>query len=65
MSGELSQDEIEGQTIAELPDREALSTIEPNVASPSNLASVVNLFSSGATSTVDKSQVAPITETNP
>jgi hypothetical protein len=42
---ELSQDELEQQSAAELPDREAMSLVNANVAAPVNLAASLNVLS--------------------
>jgi hypothetical protein len=43
--GELSSEELEQQTGEALPDREAMSLIDANVAAPVNLAAALNVAS--------------------
>jgi hypothetical protein len=42
---ELSQEELDAQAAAELPDREAMSLIDANVAAPVNAAVAANILS--------------------
>jgi hypothetical protein len=59
----VSSEEIEGQEAAELPDREAMSLINADVAAPINLAAALNVLSDGSTATAQAVQNAPITQT--
>jgi hypothetical protein len=59
---ELSAEELEQQQGAELPDREAMSLINANVAAPINLAAALNVLSDNSTATADAQQTAPITQ---
>jgi hypothetical protein len=61
---ELSEEELEQQDVAELPDREAMSLVNANVAAPVNLAAALNVLSDSSTATANASQTAPITQTN-
>jgi len=45
---ELTPEELEEQEIAELPDREAMSLIDANLAAPVNLAAGLNVLSDGS-----------------
>ena len=45
---ELSDEEIQAQDAAELPDREAMSLIDANVAAPVNVAAALNVLSDGS-----------------
>ena len=45
---ELTSDELEAQDAAELPDREAMSLIDANVAAPVNAAVAANVLSDGS-----------------
>lgn len=45
---ELSVEELEAQDAAELPDREAMSLVDANVAIPVNAAVAANVLSEGA-----------------
>lgn len=47
-SSELSEQELQEQTAAELPDREAMSLINANVAAPINAAVAANVLSDGS-----------------
>jgi len=59
----LSEQELEEQDAAELPDREAMSLINANVAAPINLAAALNVLSDNSTATATATQDAPITQT--
>jgi hypothetical protein len=61
---ELSTDELEAQEGAELPDREAMSLINANVAAPVNLAAALNVLSDGSVAVANAEQTAPITQHN-
>ena len=45
---ELSPEELEAQQAAELPDREAMSLINANLAAPVNAAVAANVLSDGS-----------------
>ncbi len=45
---ELTTEELEAQDAAELPDREAMSLIDANVAAPVNAAVAANILSDGS-----------------
>jgi hypothetical protein len=62
--GKLSQQELENQSGEALPDREAMSLINANVAAPVNLAVAANVLSDGSTAYASATQDAPITQTN-
>jgi len=59
---ELSQEELQQQEGAELPDREAMSLINANIAVPINAAIAANVLSDGATAYADAVQDTPITQ---
>lgn len=61
---ELSAEELAEQDGAELPDREAMSLVNANVAAPVNLAAALNVLSDGSTAYANAQQTAPITQTN-
>ena len=61
---ELTEQEIEGQETAELPDREAMSLINANVAAPINAAVAANVLSDDATAVANAQQDTPITQSN-
>jgi hypothetical protein len=57
-------DEVEGQDAAELPDREAMSLINGNIAAPINAAVALNALSDNSTAAASATQDAPITQSN-
>jgi hypothetical protein len=61
---ELSDEELENQEVSELPDREAMSLINANVAAPINAALALNVLSDNSTATATATQNAPISQTN-
>jgi len=61
---ELTPEELEAQEGAELPDREAMSLINANVAAPVNAAVALNALSDGSVAVANAQQTAPITQTN-
>jgi len=58
----LTQDELEAEGAADLPDREAMSLVNANVAAPINLALAANVLSDNSTATAVAQQYAPITQ---
>jgi hypothetical protein len=56
----LSDDELQGQEVNELPEREAMSLINANVAAPVNLAAAWNVLSDGSTAYANAEQTATI-----
>jgi len=58
----LSAEELAAQGAAELPDREAMSLINANVAAPVNLAAALNVLSDNSTAVANAEQTAPITQ---
>jgi hypothetical protein len=61
---ELSQDELEQQEGEALPDREAMSLINANVAAPINAAVALNALSDHSTAIANAEQDATITQSN-
>jgi len=57
---ELSLEELEAEDGAELPEREAMSLINANVAIPVNAAIAANVLSDGAIAYADADQITPI-----
>ena len=45
---DLTTEELEAQDVAELPDREAMSLIDANIAAPVNAAVAANILSDGS-----------------
>jgi hypothetical protein len=58
--GELSAEELEAQGAAELPDREAMSLVNANVAAPVNVAAALNVLSDNSTAIANAIQDADI-----
>jgi hypothetical protein len=58
----LSKAEIAKQGGAELPDREAMSLVNANLAIPINAAVAANVLSDGAIAYADAEQTTPITQ---
>ena len=62
--GALSDEELAQQQGEELPDREAMSLINANVAAPVNAAVALNVASDGSTAFANAEQVADIDQSN-
>jgi len=60
-SRELPQEKLE-QQVAELPDREAMSLVNANIAAPINLALALNLLSDSSVAVANAEQYAPINQ---
>jgi hypothetical protein len=60
---ELTEDELEQEGGEELPDREAMSLINANVAAPINAAVAANVLSDHSIAYANAQQTAPITQT--
>ena len=56
--------DIEQQQMVELPDREAMSLVNANVAAPINAALALNVLSDGSVAQAVATQYAPITQAN-
>jgi hypothetical protein len=61
---ELTPEELEQQEGAELPDREAMSLVNANLAIPVNAAVAANVLSDGATAFANAVQQTPIEQGN-
>jgi len=61
---ELTPEEIEAQEGAELPDRDAMSLINANLAIPINAALAANILSDNATAGAGALQQTPIDQTS-
>ncbi len=57
---ELTPQELEEQEAAELPDREAMSLVNANIAVPVNAAVAANVLSDNAVAIADATQDAAI-----
>jgi hypothetical protein len=60
----LTREELEAQGGEELPDREAMSLVNANLAIPVNAAVAANVLSDGATAWADATQDTPIDQSN-
>ena len=56
----LSPEELDSQQGEQLPDREAMSLVNANIAIPINAAVAANVLSDGAIAFADAEQSAPI-----
>jgi hypothetical protein len=61
---EVTNHEIEEQDAEQLPDREAMSLINANVAAPINAAVALNALSDDATAIANAEQTANIDQSN-
>jgi hypothetical protein len=59
---ELTADELAHQDATELPDREAMSLVNANLAAPVNAAVALNALSDNSTAEAIASQTAPINQ---
>jgi len=59
---ELTQEELQAQEGVELPDREALSLTNLNLAAPINAAVALNVLSDNSVAYANAEQTAPITQ---
>ena len=57
---ELSEEEVKAQAGEEIPDREAMSLVNANVAAPVNLAAALNVLSDHSNATAVADQYAPV-----
>ena len=56
----MSRQEIEASQVSQLPDREAMSLVNANIAAPINLAAALNVLSDSSTAVAVAQQTAPI-----
>jgi len=61
---ELTPEELAEEEAAELPDREAMSLINANVAAPVNVAAALNVLSDSSTAIANAEQTADIDQSN-
>lgn len=61
---ELTVEELEAQNAAELPDREAMSLIDANVAAPVNAAVAANILTEDSTAIANAEQDVDIDQSN-
>jgi len=60
--GVFNRADLEQQQLTELPDREAMSLVNANVAAPINLALAANIASDGSVAIANAQQYAPINQ---
>ena len=60
----LSAEELDSQQGEQLPDREAMSLVNANVAAPVNVAAALNVLSDDSTATAEATQTADIDQSN-
>ncbi len=63
-NAELTPEELEQQVGEELPDREAMSLVNANVAAPVNAAVALNVLSDDSTAIANAEQSADIDQSN-
>jgi len=56
--------DMQSQQASELPNREAMSLVNANVAAPINAALALNVLSDGSIASATATQYAPITQAN-
>jgi hypothetical protein len=56
----LTAEELEAQEAAELPEREAMSLVNANLAVPINLGAALNVLSDGSAAIANAQQGTPI-----
>ncbi len=61
---ELTAEELEAQGAEELPDREAMSLVNANLAAPVNAAVAANVLSDNSTATAEATQDVDIDQGN-
>jgi hypothetical protein len=59
----LSPEELDAEGAAELPDREAMSLIDANLAAPVNVAAALNVLSDGSVAYANAEQTTEIDQT--
>lgn len=60
----LTPEELEAQNGERLPDREAMSLVDANVAAPSNAAAALNVLSDDSSATANAEQSSDMTQSN-
>lgn len=59
---DLTPEELDQQVGEELPDREAMSLVNANIAAPVNVAAALNVLSDGSTAVANAQQTGDITQ---
>jgi len=57
---EVPVEKVQAQEVAELPNREAMSLVNANIAAPINLALALNLLSDNSVAVANAQQYAPV-----
>ena len=57
---DLTPEELDAESVEELPDREAMSLVNADIAAPINAAVALNALSDGSTADATAIQYAPI-----
>ena len=60
----LTPEELEAQNGERLPDREAMSLVDANVAAPINAAAALNVLSDDSSAIANAQQSSDITQSN-
>jgi len=60
-SREIPKEKFESQ-VSELPNREAMSLVNANIAAPINLAAALNVLSDNSTAVASAQQYAPVNQ---
>jgi hypothetical protein len=61
-NNDLTPEEIDAESVEELPDREAMSLVNANLAAPINAAVAANVLSDNSIAYADAEQTAPIVQ---
>jgi hypothetical protein len=61
-STELTPEEMDAESVEELPDREAMSLVNANLAAPINAAVAANVLSDNSVAYANAEQTAPIVQ---
>jgi hypothetical protein len=59
---DLTPEEIDAESVEELPDREAMSLVNANLAAPINAAVAANVLSDGSIAYANAEQDTPIVQ---
>jgi hypothetical protein len=59
---DLTPEELDQQVGEELPDREAMSLVNANIAAPVNLAAALNVLSDGSTAYANAEQTGDMSQ---
>ncbi|HTJ74239.1 MAG TPA: hypothetical protein VL337_02645 [Acidimicrobiales bacterium] len=62
MADDLTPEELDQQVAEELPDREAMSLVNANVAAPVNLAAALNVLSDNSVAYANAQQTGDVTQ---